>query len=521
MPFEALRFIHAANLVVDHQLHDVGCVPDNLRETIETATLTAFETLVAECVARNVDFLLLAGNSFVASDHSLRGRIALTDGFALLAEHGIQTFVVPGDADPAVEWKSTDQLLANATLFLPHVDEPVAILRNQGLIDLDAESADRRQKSEEPSRTNTPRVRNQRLIDSGGDNTDPRRTSEEASKTNTSSVRGDKLIASIQTADQLDTGRNHQTETAQPWPSRSGPLCIGLVDASYSARVVHEDNSRQSASGSADPVSAESRSVAGTEDYLIHVAGGAGVGPSRSRKIIRRPRGTQGIRPSDTGSRGCTLVEVVIDGSVRETFIPTASVRWEQPTLTVDEHTNWDRLTELMAETINEWNVESSEEVWLIRWSIAGRGSLFDSLGEDTAVNELIEYLESEIQLPDDLEYVHEIRRICDANGFGDALGDDTSFASQYHRSLRLDQTLSRDALDRCLEHSKLPREPWLNRLRLLTPELDCQAISGRLTQKGIDWFVNDSHVDRIETSRKDFRTVRDISADSGTDYPA
>lgn len=455
MPFEALRFIHASNLLVDHQLHDTGCIPEKLRETIELATTTAFEQLVSECIERNVDFLLLAGNSFALSDHSLRGRITLTDGIARLAAHSIQVFVVPGDSDPAVEWRSTDQLLANATLFLPHIDEPVAILR---------------------ARSDSNPVA---AIDQFDDQKKQLR------------VRDGKLIASIRTADQLNSAHNSITDADQSHSSRPGPFCIGLVDASYSMRTIHDHQSSPENSLN-NTARVESQSVAGTEDYLIYVAGGAGLDPCRSRKIIRRPRGTQGIRSSDTGPRGCTLVEVTDDGSVRETFIPTAPVRREQPTVSIHEHTSWDRLAELMVTTIEGWGVESSEQVWLIQWNIRGFGPLFDSLDDTDAVNELIEFLNEEVQLPDDLHCVHQVQRVFDADT-SDLLTDEASFASQYHRSLRLDKTLSRDELDRCLEHSELPRNPWLNRLGSVSNELDRDAIHRHLVRKGVDWFVADS----------------------------
>ena len=41
MPFEAVRFIHAGNLFVDHQLHATGPLPDEMRSIVEEATVEA------------------------------------------------------------------------------------------------------------------------------------------------------------------------------------------------------------------------------------------------------------------------------------------------------------------------------------------------------------------------------------------------------------------------------------------------------------------------------------------------
>ena len=47
MAFEGIRFVHAGNLFVDHQLQVTGTLPDPMRVTVEDATVTAFERVVA------------------------------------------------------------------------------------------------------------------------------------------------------------------------------------------------------------------------------------------------------------------------------------------------------------------------------------------------------------------------------------------------------------------------------------------------------------------------------------------
>lgn len=129
MPFQALRFVHAASLLVDHQLHDVGPVDEDLKPSLIDATLTAFERMVEVCVDQEVDFLLLTGDTFCESDRSLRARVALREGFEMLREAGIEVFVVPGPLDPPSAWQEFPELPDNVSLFVPATDEPTAVMR--------------------------------------------------------------------------------------------------------------------------------------------------------------------------------------------------------------------------------------------------------------------------------------------------------------------------------------------------------------------------------------------------------
>ncbi len=103
---EPFRFLHAAALRLDHQLCGVGSVPEKVREIVEEASLIAFERVIEACLEHDVDFLLLAGDSFDAGDAGLRGPMALARGFQRLAEHEIATCVVAGPHDPWSSWLS-------------------------------------------------------------------------------------------------------------------------------------------------------------------------------------------------------------------------------------------------------------------------------------------------------------------------------------------------------------------------------------------------------------------------------
>lgn len=134
MPLEPLRFIHAADLFLDAPLTAPAAPSPELRRILEDATPAAFDNVVQACLEREVDFLLLTGNTFVEADRSLRARVALISGLAMLAEAGIRTFVLPGEADPESAWQAIPGLPDGVTLFGDDDDEPVAVLREGRVI---------------------------------------------------------------------------------------------------------------------------------------------------------------------------------------------------------------------------------------------------------------------------------------------------------------------------------------------------------------------------------------------------
>lgn len=134
MPFEALRFAHASNLLLDHPLRLVGSISTTARSVVVDASLTAFERLIEGCVDQEVDFLLLTGNTFCEEDRSLRARVSLRSGFECLQDAGIQVFVIPGLLDPASSWQEVPDLPECVTIFNPDLDEPTAVLRDANVI---------------------------------------------------------------------------------------------------------------------------------------------------------------------------------------------------------------------------------------------------------------------------------------------------------------------------------------------------------------------------------------------------
>lgn len=132
MSFEPQRFIHAANLNLDLPVQVAQSLSDEQRSIVEDATLIAFDNLVLAAIDEKVDFVLIAGQSFVERHRSLRARVALLRGFEALDESGIPAYVVPGRSDPASAWRAIPRLPGNITLC--DGQEPVAVMRGRTVI---------------------------------------------------------------------------------------------------------------------------------------------------------------------------------------------------------------------------------------------------------------------------------------------------------------------------------------------------------------------------------------------------
>lgn len=125
MAAKPLRLLHAANLRLDCPLLGTGTLHDEIREIADTATLTAFERLVTLAIEKDVDALLMTGNTFDANYASLAAEVALRDGFGRLEDRHIPVLVTPGEMDPVSAWLELPRLPANVTIFTDIEEDPV------------------------------------------------------------------------------------------------------------------------------------------------------------------------------------------------------------------------------------------------------------------------------------------------------------------------------------------------------------------------------------------------------------
>ncbi len=134
MSDKPFKFLHAANLYLNHQLVGTGYLNDDAQKIVQQATNAAFQNLVEEAIAWEVDFVLLTGNTFDETDESLGARVELLAGLSLLHRANIPTFILPGQVDPYDVWHRITGLPDSVTLIDPQSSNLFSVESKEKLI---------------------------------------------------------------------------------------------------------------------------------------------------------------------------------------------------------------------------------------------------------------------------------------------------------------------------------------------------------------------------------------------------
>jgi exonuclease SbcD len=114
---DSMRFIHAADLHLDSPFRGLANADPGLRESLQSATLGAFDAIVDHTIQSKSDFLVIAGDLYDSRDRSLRALVAFRRQMERLAERDISVYVVHGNHDPLNGWGSEFLLPPNVTTF--------------------------------------------------------------------------------------------------------------------------------------------------------------------------------------------------------------------------------------------------------------------------------------------------------------------------------------------------------------------------------------------------------------------
>ncbi len=121
-------FIHTADLHLDSPFSGLRRVDDQIASLFRDATFQAFDNVVDLALDKKVDFLLVAGDVYDASDRSLRAQLKFADGLNKLARAGIRSFVCHGNHDPLDGWSASLNWPEGAHIFGPKLESiPVAV----------------------------------------------------------------------------------------------------------------------------------------------------------------------------------------------------------------------------------------------------------------------------------------------------------------------------------------------------------------------------------------------------------
>lgn len=126
------KFIHAADLHLGSPLKSMESSDPRIAQALRDAVWDAFDRLIAEAVAHDVDFVLIAGDVFDSPRPSYAAMMCFVDGMERLGEAQIPVFICTGNHEQADAWEGgLSGLPANVTLFaLPEAEYSLVADRN-------------------------------------------------------------------------------------------------------------------------------------------------------------------------------------------------------------------------------------------------------------------------------------------------------------------------------------------------------------------------------------------------------
>lgn len=292
-------------------------------------------------------------------------------------------------------------------------------------------------------------------------------------------IRDGKVIASICS---LDVGTlrgvwaKRETNTPKP-ESQRGPLNIGIM-------VVNEISSAIEATRIADvaPILADCGL-----DYLAF--GGSAERQTIAMKagLAHHPGGTQSIRATENGPRGCTLIDVDQAGVVHSSFIPTAAVRRERIEIVVDEETDEPQLANRIRQALEERKPEPGESLWLVEWIIRGKGPLVERLSDETHRHVFLQ--QAETTVVGDVRVIHTCRLVPDKKTPSTAANGEAMLA-EFLAAVGGTDAETREKLVACFAEHAPANMAWLHALEPLMQGMDVESVLAETQRLGSRWFA-------------------------------
>lgn len=112
-----LKFIHAADLHIESPYRGISNMNPELGKRLIKLGFKAFDNLINVCVEKNIDFLLIAGDSFDSTNVSLSAQYRFIRGLQKLDEKNIPVYIVCGNHDPLTSWIKSINLPQNVHIF--------------------------------------------------------------------------------------------------------------------------------------------------------------------------------------------------------------------------------------------------------------------------------------------------------------------------------------------------------------------------------------------------------------------
>jgi len=127
---DSVTFVHTADLHLDAPFQGIGAASERVGRALAEATYEAFRRVVDTALARDVDFVLIAGDAYNSRDKSLRAQLRFREQMVRLADAGIRVFIVHGNHDPASSWTAGLALPKSVHVFATDRVERIAVERD-------------------------------------------------------------------------------------------------------------------------------------------------------------------------------------------------------------------------------------------------------------------------------------------------------------------------------------------------------------------------------------------------------
>lgn len=99
-------FVHCADLHLDSPFEGLQQAAAPVAEALRQATFRAFDNVVALALEEKAAFLVIAGDVYDSTHHSLYAQIRFREAVRRAAEAGVQVFVAHGNHDPLSAWEA-------------------------------------------------------------------------------------------------------------------------------------------------------------------------------------------------------------------------------------------------------------------------------------------------------------------------------------------------------------------------------------------------------------------------------
>lgn len=477
MSFEPQRFIHAANIRLDVpvSVHLSEQLTDELRHCLEDATLTAFDSVIDNCLSRKVDYLLLSGNVFLEADRSLRARLKLLEGFRRLAAASIPVFVLPGDADPPEAWRAIPELPANVTVCYSSNAEPQTLTRDDRVVTTVSASI-------WYGETDAFGIR---VIGRSEDGREPFRIGvisrakyDESRRMAALTASSDEDFLNVSAeaddaADEVSTGSAGNTEAGS---GRRGAEPEVQTTADYEAGF----------RDFIDQLMAEGRL-----NYMAYTGELDALTISLPSGKVHCPGTTQPRSQLEADCGLCSLVRVSADGQITIDRINTSAVDWKSFDLYVEADATLNGSLQRMRSLLLQEPRHKSDRVYAVRWTVRGPlPVLHDFMEEDLELAVAVELDQLEADEGQQIRLVHEVRALPDPW----EVPDKTSQAQEYADLITEDAIVARRKLMNYVRREKHLSEGWRQRFEALVAGVDRERILARMRIDGAHWFVPDIH---------------------------